>query len=127
MQETCQGDFSRSNLALYRYQRYQQSLQDNPDFYFGPLIVLLYGAATFLYELMASGTRNYAPDLETISSFFGAQQNADGSWSYNGNERIPANWTSKLSTSLSGTFVPPVSYSSSLRPLNPIQRPGSLG
>jgi hypothetical protein len=31
---------------------------------------LLFGAASFLYELMPSGTHGYASDLETISSFF---------------------------------------------------------
>ena len=95
MQDTCQGNFDRDNLAKYRYQRYQQSLQENPNFYFGPLSLLLFGASSFLYELMPSGTHDYAPDLETISTFFGAEQNSDGSWRFNGGERIPDNWTSK--------------------------------
>ncbi|KAJ4352498.1 uncharacterized protein N0V89_007846 [Didymosphaeria variabile] len=95
MQETCQGNFNRENLALYRYQRYQQSLQDNGNFYFGPLSLLLYGAASFLYELMPNGNHNYAPDLETISSFFGAEQAADGSWFFNNMEKIPDNWTNR--------------------------------
>lgn len=95
MQDTCKGNFNRENLALYRYQRYQQSLSDNGNFYFGPLSLLLYGAASFLYELMPNGNHNYAPDLETISSFFGAEQDSDGSWKFNNMEKIPENWTNR--------------------------------
>lgn len=32
------------------------------------------------------------PTEQTISSFWGTSQNADGSWTYNRNESIPANW-----------------------------------
>lgn len=48
MSNTCKGNFDRNNIALYRYQRYQQSLHENGNFYFGPKSVLLYGAASFL-------------------------------------------------------------------------------
>jgi len=96
MQDTCKSNFDLPNLALYRYQRYQQSIAQNPDFYFGPFSLLLYGAATFLYELMPNGNHAYAPDLPTISSFFGAQQKADGSWFFNGKETIPDNWTNRV-------------------------------
>ncbi|KAI9687421.1 MAG: hypothetical protein M1820_010445 [Bogoriella megaspora] len=96
MQKTCQGNFNRENLAKYRYQRYQQSLQNNPNFYFGPLSLLLFGASSFLYELMPSGTHNYAPDLETISSFFGAEQDSNGNWQFNDREMIPDNWTNRI-------------------------------
>lgn len=96
MQDTCQGNFNRENLALYRYQRYQQSVAENPNFYFGPFSLLLFGASSFLYELMPSGTHAYAPDLETISSFFGAVQGSDGSWTFNGQEKIPPNWTNRV-------------------------------
>lgn len=95
MQDICQGNFDLDNLALYRYQRWQQSQAENENFYFGPFSLLLFGAASFLYELMPSGTRNYAPDLYTISSFFGASQNSDGTWSFNGQERIPDDWTAR--------------------------------
>ncbi|KAI9727893.1 MAG: hypothetical protein M1828_005298 [Chrysothrix sp. TS-e1954] len=96
MQDTCQGNFNRDNLALYRYQRYQQSLRDNENFYFGPFSLLLFGASSFLYELMPNGNHNYAPDLETISSFFGAEQQGDGSFTFNGKEKIPDNWTNRV-------------------------------
>ncbi|GAB7354943.1 hypothetical protein MBLNU459_g5561t1 [Dothideomycetes sp. NU459] len=95
MTKTTGGLFNRDGLAEYRAQRYNQSLAENPNFYFGPLSVLLYGAASFLYELMPSGP-DYTPDLKTISSFFGAQQNSDGSWSFNNAEKIPANWTNRV-------------------------------
>lgn len=78
MTETTGGVYNRENLSKYRLQRYEQSVAENPNFFFGPLALLLYGAASFLYELMPSGTRDYAPDVETISSFFGAEQQADG-------------------------------------------------
>lgn len=96
MDDTCDSNFDRSGLSLYRKQRYQQSVQENPNFYFGPLSLLLYGAASFLYELMPNGNRGYAPDLQTISSFFGASQNGDGSWSFNNMEKIPDNWVNRV-------------------------------
>ncbi|KAG9919968.1 Cloroperoxidase, partial [Aureobasidium melanogenum] len=96
MQDTCQGNFNRENLSKYRLQRYTQSLEENPNFFFGPLTLLLYGAASFLYELMPNGNHNYAPDLETISSFFGAEKKDDGTWGFTGGERIPDNWTNRV-------------------------------
>lgn len=45
---------------------------------------------------MPSGTRNYAPDYYTISSFFGASQNTDGTYSFTGQEKIPDNWTNRI-------------------------------
>ena len=95
MTETTGGLYNRDNLAKYRYQRYQQSLQDNPNFYFGPLSLLLYGASSFLYELMPSGP-DYTPDYDTISSFFGAQKNDDGTYSFTGEEKIPNNWINRV-------------------------------
>ncbi|KAF2083470.1 putative aromatic peroxygenase [Saccharata proteae CBS 121410] len=95
MDDTCDGLFNRENLALYRYQRYQQSLAENPNFFFGPLSLLLFGAASFLYELMPGGP-DYTPDLATISSFFGASKNSDGTWSFNNMEKIPDNWTNRV-------------------------------
>ncbi|KAK5136579.1 hypothetical protein LTR08_002593 [Meristemomyces frigidus] len=96
MQNTCQGNFSRENLSKYRAQRYAQSQVENSNFYFGPLSALLYGAASFLYQLMPSGTHGYTPDLPTISSFFGAHQQSDGSWTFGNDEKIPANWTNRV-------------------------------
>lgn len=96
MSETTGRLYNRDNLAKYRLERYQQSLKDNPNFYFGPLSLLLYGASSFLYELMPNGNKNYVPDFETISSFFGAKDNGDGTYSFTGEERIPPNWTNRV-------------------------------
>jgi len=96
MDKTCNSNFDLNGLALYRSQRYAQSLTENSDFYFGPLSLLLYGAASFLYELMPNGNHGYAPDLATISSFFGAHQQSDGSWTFGNDEKIPANWTNRV-------------------------------
>jgi Peroxidase, family 2 len=92
MQDTCQGEFNRDNLALYRYQRYQQSRADNGNFYFGPKSTLLYGAASFLYELFPSGGNEGTPDLATMKSFFGATDDGNGGYTFNNQERIPPNW-----------------------------------
>ena len=92
MANTCQGNFNRDNLALYRYQRYQQSKEDNGNFYFGPKSIILYGAATFLYEIFPSFGNAGTPDLATISSFFGAESDGNGGWRFNNKEQIPANW-----------------------------------
>jgi hypothetical protein len=84
MTATTGGNFNREGLSLYRKQRYDQSVAENPNFFFGPLSLLLFGAASFLYELMPSGTHGYAPDLATITSFFV-------------DEKIPDNWTNRVS------------------------------
>ncbi|CZR51721.1 uncharacterized protein PAC_01598 [Phialocephala subalpina] len=95
MTETTGGLYNRDGLAKYRYQRYQQSLHDNPNFYFGPLSLLLFGASSFLYELMPSGP-DYTPDEATISSFFGAAKQSDGTYTFNGEEKISDNWTNRV-------------------------------
>ena len=90
MQSTCSSLFNRDNLALYRYQRYQQSLSSNGNFYFGPKSVLLFGAASFLYEVFPSGGDAGTPDLPTIASFFGT--GVDAPYGSNNEERIPEGW-----------------------------------
>jgi len=96
MDKTCGSNFDLNGLALYRLQRYNQSVKENKNFYFGPLSLLLYGAASFLYELMPNGNHGYKPDLETISSFFGAEKNNDGTYSFNNREKIPDKWTNRV-------------------------------
>ncbi|KZM20083.1 Unspecific peroxygenase [Ascochyta rabiei] len=87
------GNFDRNTLAAYRSQRYDESVQENDNFFFGPLALLLYGASSFLYELFPSYGNEGTPDLKTISSFFGttADSSAPGGWKYTA-ERIPDNW-----------------------------------
>ena len=95
MRQTSNNLFNRASLSKYRYQRYQQSINENANFYYGPKSFLLYGAASFLYELFPSYGPAGTPDLATISSFFGAVSTGQGTWINNG-ERIPANWFSRV-------------------------------
>lgn len=95
MSESTGGLFNEPNLAKYRYQRYQQSLAENGQFYFGPKSLLLYGAASFLYELFPSLGNAGTPDQATQNSFFGATPNGDGTYTFNNKEQIPANWYSR--------------------------------
>lgn len=81
------GNFDRNALAAYRSQRYEESVQEvcnsrlqaicfpmltarlqNPNFFFGPLSLLLYGAASFLYELFPSYGDKGVPDLATMKA-----------------------------------------------------------
>lgn len=94
MTDSTGGLYNREGMSKYRLERYQQSLQQNPNFFFGPLTVLLYGASSFLYELMPSGP-NYIPDKPTISSFFGAVEQPDGSYTFSA-EKIPDNWYNRV-------------------------------
>jgi hypothetical protein len=66
------------------------------QFFFGPAGLLLYGDAAFLPELYADGQKNYVPDVETISTFFGAHQKADGTWIYGHNETIPKGYINRV-------------------------------
>ena len=91
MRTSCNGLFDRDNIAKYRYEQYQQSRATNPNFYFGPKSLLLYGAASFLYELFPSFGPDGTPDLPTISSFFGAVSDGNGGWSHVP-EQIPDDW-----------------------------------
>jgi len=105
MDQTCKSNFNREGLSLYRNQRWHQSQVENPNFFFGPLTLLLYGAASFLYELMPTGTGPDAnqPDLAAVAPFFGAVKKADGTWGFAA-ERIPDNWTPRT-TPYSNTDV----------------------
>lgn len=97
MTDTTGGNYNLQGLGLYRYQRYQQSRADNPNFFYGPLSLLLYGAASFLYELMPSANQGMVPNIPNISSFFGTKKNANGQWIFLNEERIPPNWTPRIS------------------------------
>ena len=97
MQQTCDGNFNRDNLALYRYQRYQQSKAENGNFVFEPQSLLLFGAASFLYELFPSLGPAGNPDLATMESFFGASPDGNGGYTFNNAEQIPPNWYNRVS------------------------------
>lgn len=89
------GNFDFNAMSAYRKQRYDQSRAENGNFYFGPLALLLYGASSFVYELMP--TAGGPADLATISSFFGTSKNSAGQWVFNNNEQIPPNWYARVS------------------------------
>ena len=91
MTDTTGGNYDLPGLALYRYNRYQESLATNPNFYYGPKSLLLYGAASFLYELFPSSSNGNSPDLPTISSFFGAGP-ASNNYAFTNKEKIPDDW-----------------------------------
>lgn len=82
MSRTTGGLHNVENLAIYRGERWDQSVQENPNFFFGPLSLLLFGAASFLYELFPSGP-DYIPDQATMNSFFIE-------------ERLPNNWINRV-------------------------------
>jgi len=80
-----------NGLALYRSMRYDQSVAENPNFYFPPKEIHLYGAASFLYEIFPNSATGSIPDKATIMTFFGAVDNGDGTYGWVP-ERFPANW-----------------------------------
>lgn len=95
--DATEGQFNISGLSRYRHQRWHESQQENPNFFFGPAGLLLYGDAAFLPEVYASGSRDYKPDVETISTFMGAHQHAnDGKWLYGRDETFPANYINRV-------------------------------
>lgn len=114
MQQTCQGNFDRACLSLYKSQRYAQSRDENSNFVFNQDTIIFYGAATFLYTLFPNYGIEGIPDLATISSFFGAENDGQGGYRFNGNERFPSNWHNRrvpytipaLSTEILALYLP---------------------
>ena len=86
------GLFNRDAIAEHRANRWDDSQARNPNFYFGPKAILLYSAASFVYETMPGSSNQ--PDIETISTWFGAVDNGDGTWSHVP-ERLPENWVNR--------------------------------
>lgn len=91
------------------------------DCVFHPAALLLYGAQSFLYELFPG--QGGQPDKATISSFFGAVDNGDGTYSHIP-ERIPPNWRSRV-TPYTGVLVNEEILASYL--LNPVPFGGNTG
>lgn len=63
------GVCDRQTLGKYRAMRWDDSKRDNEHFFFGPGSLLLFGAASFLYELMpgSSHTANEAVSCDEIA------------------------------------------------------------
>ncbi|MCJ1454642.1 hypothetical protein MMC28_004995 [Mycoblastus sanguinarius] len=93
---TTQGNFGLPQMVDFMSMRYKQSTAENPNFYFGPKVVLLYGAASFLFRLFPNFSGDVgAPNLMVVGSFFGAEQEGD-TFKFNGGEAIPDEWHNRL-------------------------------
>jgi hypothetical protein len=88
------GVYDVNGLGKYRAERWDQSQAENSNFFFGPKTLLIYGAASFLYEVYPSSKGT--ADQGTIESFFGTVPNpgSPGGFASIG-ERIPPNWFSR--------------------------------
>jgi len=87
--------FDFDAVALHRARRYNQSRAENPWMYFPAGEIHNYGAGVFIFEAFPSSARNMTPDLETISSFFGAVPLGNGSYGRQP-ERIPEGWHNRV-------------------------------
>jgi hypothetical protein len=96
MVDATDGKFTIEALSKYRYQRWHQSQAENPNFFFGPAGLLLYGDAAFVPHLYADGQKNYEIDTETVATFFGAHKQADGKWKYGRDEQIPKGFKPRM-------------------------------
>lgn len=89
----CGDECNVNNLGHYRAERWRESQATNPNFFFGPGSLLLYGAASFLYELFPGS--NYAATPDTMMSFFGVNKTESGDFKYVG-ERPPPGWKNRV-------------------------------
>lgn len=101
MADVCDDLFDQTALARYRSMRYDESRQTNPTFFFGPKALLLYGASSFVSQLMPSwagcAAARGVPRLDVVSSFFGAKRTTKGPGTEYGHvpERIPPEWVNR--------------------------------
>ena len=98
MDKTTGANFNLANMVKFMGQRYDDSKANNPNFYFGPKVVLLYGAASFLFRLFPNfeSGDTAPPNLQNIGPFFGAVQTNTGTtapkFKFSGGERFPDEW-----------------------------------
>ncbi|KAL9064901.1 MAG: hypothetical protein Q9161_008575 [Pseudevernia consocians] len=86
--------YNQSVVAQHQFNRYQNSKATNPNFFFGPKAVILYGAASFLYELFPSHGPDGPAGFIDIGAFYGATNpDANGNVVFNNTEHIPINPT----------------------------------
>jgi len=94
MAELCEqvsgGLYDRACMTEQRLSAYQHSLATNPSFVFGPLQVIMYGAATFMYRVYGDNDGVRRPEF--VNVFMGAQKQSDGSY-IGVPEKIPDGWT----------------------------------
>ena len=84
-------------LLQFRKSRYQQSVSQNPYFFYGPFpgILVSQAAFTFIYRFMGNKSAEHPEGVlnqEVLKSFF-AVTGEPGNFTYNpGYEKIPDNW-----------------------------------
>ena len=84
--------FNPTVIAQHQFNRYQESKATNPNFFFGPKSILLYGAASFLYELFPSHGPDGSPAFIDIGSFYGTTNpDVNGIVKFNNTEHVPVN------------------------------------
>lgn len=64
------GIFDVATISKYRYERWHQCKNENPQFYFPILGFFQYGAASFLYELWPNGNEGYVPNLHNTATLY---------------------------------------------------------
>lgn len=92
-----QDNYDLPLLTDFRAKRFQQSIDRNPNFFYGPFsgVIVTPAAYTFIYRFMGNKSAEH-PDGrlngEVLKSFF-AVEGESGSFKHNpGQERIPDNW-----------------------------------
>lgn len=84
--------YSPSVVAQHRFNRYQDSLNTDPNFFFGPKAIPLYGAASFLYELFPSQAPDGNPSLLDMAAFYGTSDpDGNGQVHFTNTEHVPVN------------------------------------
>ena len=96
MYKSVGGNFGLPQMVTFMGERYKQSVAENPNFYYGPKAVILYGAASFLFRLFPNFTGDVGPPtLHFIAGFFGVQQSGD-TFVPRGGEVILDDWHNRL-------------------------------
>lgn len=86
------GTYNNAAMSYYRKARYDDSRARNSHFYMDEKSLLLFGAASFVYESFSDG-RDMIPSEHVVSSFFGAQPDSSAAGGFvHIPERIPDGW-----------------------------------
>jgi len=92
-----QNSYDLDVLTTHRANRFQQSIENNPYFFYGPFsgIIVTPAAYSFIYRFMGNKSAEYPEgylDGDVLKSFFSIT-GTDGNFTYkHGYERIPNNW-----------------------------------
>ncbi|KAM0714459.1 hypothetical protein Q7P37_010246 [Cladosporium fusiforme] len=90
--------FSFDVLAKWSAARWHESVETNPDFYYGPFTGMIARNAGYFFigRLFANHTSDSTEGVlthEVMQSFFGVYNTSNGSLEYRqGHEQIPSNW-----------------------------------